>query len=351
MVLTLYEHPEGWGLPSMSAASIYAEAYLRLAGVQFSRVNCTTPSQSPTGQLPAAEQDAAICDASDGRGEFGAARATIAFFKKHVHELDDHLSVAQKAEMLAFSSLVESKLEVATEYTCWCDPTGFAELKKAAYSGKLPFPLSYFIPLSQQREVKQKYAHTTAEKVYQGAVFKEPFRPDQACLIGLRLSIKATFLCRFTAILRLDALLAAHLLFYRSSPAVAPILKDKVTSLSPLCRYTDHLTSTFFSSTASVPPQKSAKQAAEETASWSDAAKAAEETASWPDAAKGEKAQTKTEPTAQEKEMLRYGRMWLFGAGTAIAAYVLLCGNYVQSTCELVDSFETASVAGAYAGS
>ena len=36
---------------------------------------------------------------------------------------------------------------------------------QAAFAAKLPFPLSYIIPWSQQREMQRKYGHLTARKV------------------------------------------------------------------------------------------------------------------------------------------------------------------------------------------
>ncbi|PNH12717.1 hypothetical protein TSOC_000395 [Tetrabaena socialis] len=75
-ICVLYKWPECWGLPSLSPACIQAEAYLRLCGASFAVETCSTSSSSPTGQLPALEQDAFIV-APAGDDEFGSALATI----------------------------------------------------------------------------------------------------------------------------------------------------------------------------------------------------------------------------------------------------------------------------------
>ncbi len=54
----------------------------------------------------------------------------LSFSKQHVHDLDHDLTAAQRAELLAFSTMVEARLDVATTFTTWCEPHGFKEFKK-----------------------------------------------------------------------------------------------------------------------------------------------------------------------------------------------------------------------------
>lgn len=46
-------------------------------------------------------------------------------------DLDSHLSSAQRAEILAWCSLVENRLDVATNFTCWVESRGYLEYCKA----------------------------------------------------------------------------------------------------------------------------------------------------------------------------------------------------------------------------
>ena len=50
----LLKHGPGWGLPSVSAGCIQAEAYLRIAGVPFAEDVLSTAGTSPTGVRPTA---------------------------------------------------------------------------------------------------------------------------------------------------------------------------------------------------------------------------------------------------------------------------------------------------------
>lgn len=49
--LILHRWPGAWGLPSLSAECVAVEAYLRLAGLQFTVEDCATPYASPSGQV------------------------------------------------------------------------------------------------------------------------------------------------------------------------------------------------------------------------------------------------------------------------------------------------------------
>jgi hypothetical protein len=63
-------------------------------------------------------------------GEFRAARLSIDFAKRHITDLDQHLNAAQRAELLAYRTLIHTNLETATLFSAWCEPTGYNEMKK-----------------------------------------------------------------------------------------------------------------------------------------------------------------------------------------------------------------------------
>lgn len=100
----------------------------------------STPSawyHSSAGQLPAIERDADVAGAEPD--EFAAAQAVIAYAAKHACDLDASLTAAQRAGLLAFSSLVHGRLDVATDVCMWLEPRGFAEHRKV---GLQPGPWS-----------------------------------------------------------------------------------------------------------------------------------------------------------------------------------------------------------------
>ncbi|KAG2500018.1 hypothetical protein HYH03_002300 [Edaphochlamys debaryana] len=316
-VTTLYKWPEAWGLPSLSPACIQAEAYLRLAGADFCVEVCSTASSSPTGQLPCLERGSFLLPADSD--EFASSTALIAYAKKHIRDLDAPLSLGQRADLLAFSTLVETRLNAATTISCWGESRGFSEYKKAAYGNRLPFPLSHLIPWSRQREVLRRLgpAHEDPDKVYQGAIQVLDALADR-----LRSSGSAFFFG--AAASSLDALLAGHLLFYRSSSAAAPVLADKVQSQPVLCEYLDRLLGRHFALPA---PARSAVEGA---------------APSWSEAARGQKKAPppKVEPSAAELTFRRHSMYWMAGAGAAIVAYLLMSGRYIKFVPMLEQALE-----------
>ena len=74
-------------------------------------------------------------------------------------------SVVQKADMLAFSALVETKLEKATAYTTWCEKQSYASHTRAVYGAGLPLPLNYWLPWSQRRAALRRFINITREQV------------------------------------------------------------------------------------------------------------------------------------------------------------------------------------------
>lgn len=110
-------------------ASPLLQAYLRLARVNFAVTECATASASPTGQVPAVESAEDLVSAEAGAtaaDEFAAARAVMAYLRKHAN-LDAGLSAQQRAELLAFATLVETKLQPAILYSTWCEPAAYSQ--------------------------------------------------------------------------------------------------------------------------------------------------------------------------------------------------------------------------------
>ena len=104
-----------------------------------------------------------------GGDESRVASLCVDFCRRHALDLDQHLTSPQKAELLAYKVLIQTRLEVATLFSAWCEPSGFKEMSKVT-GGKLPFPLSYFIPKQIRNEVKLRLGTLDATEVYSEAL-------------------------------------------------------------------------------------------------------------------------------------------------------------------------------------
>lgn len=149
----LYRAPPRWGLPSLSFACIQVEvrswrsprapvatratgagseanradtqAYLRIASVPFSVLDCATASNSPTGQVPAIDTSNELVGlpaAAEGRG----AGALVDHLRNRCTDLDRGLTGVQQAQLLAFTALLESRIVPAVLYTTWCEDEAYA---------------------------------------------------------------------------------------------------------------------------------------------------------------------------------------------------------------------------------
>jgi hypothetical protein len=82
------------------------------------------------GVIPAVDTGSDVPAAAE-LGDLAAARAILAALaKSNVANLDSWLSPAQKAEQLAFVTLVTTKLDAATHFTMWLEARGFREFRK-----------------------------------------------------------------------------------------------------------------------------------------------------------------------------------------------------------------------------
>uniref|UniRef100_A0A383WGR9 Metaxin n=2 Tax=Tetradesmus obliquus TaxID=3088 RepID=A0A383WGR9_TETOB len=327
--IVLYKWPGHAGLPSLTAASLQAEAALRLAKVQFFCQECSS-SSTPTGVIPALDLGSEVPAASEA-GDLAAARAIIAALAASgAGDLDAWLAPPQRAELLAFATLLQAKLDTATHYTTWIEKRGFGEFRKAAYGSQLPFPLSYIVPWSQRNEMAKLLGAIDGFKAYQGAVEVLSAVADR-----LRASPGRFFFGDRPS--SLDALLFGHLAFYRHSPVAAPVLRDKVGGLVQrwpaakllactsiqrdmacvgrlpvLASYVDGILEDFFATAMPPPPMDDA--------------------GSWSDAAQGASSAPKPPPTVEDVRMWRGSQYWLAGAAAAVGGYVLLGGHYFSIT-------------------
>jgi hypothetical protein len=178
--LVLHRWPARWGLPSLSPECVAVETYLRLAGLKFSSEACATPYVSPSGLLPALDQCADVvgvdgataADGADGAdayddaggaackadGSLAMARITT-HLRAKVADLDSNAAVSEsdRATLVAFLALAESRLATATTYYTWIDRDRFRAHTREAYGAAFPAPMSYILPWLWRRGVMRRH--------------------------------------------------------------------------------------------------------------------------------------------------------------------------------------------------
>ena len=178
--LVLHRWPARWGLPSLSPECVAVETYLRLAGLKFSSEACATPYVSPSGLLPALDQCADVvgvdgataADGADGAdayddaggaackadGSLAMAQITT-HLRAKVADLDSNAAVSEsdRATLVAFLALAESRLATATTYYTWIDRDRFRAHTREAYGAAFPAPMSYILPWLWRRGVMRRH--------------------------------------------------------------------------------------------------------------------------------------------------------------------------------------------------
>lgn len=295
------------------------QTYLRLANIDFAVHDCQWGSSSPTGQVPALDTEAGDLigaeDSENVMAEFEGARAIISHLQRKHTNLDARLSPTDRAELLAFSTLINTRLIPALLYTTWCEPEAYSKRTKVAIGASLPFPLNHWLP-----HVARKTLHTALPS--NPAVMYE-----DACAaldaIAARLVSHAApdvFFITPHAPTSLDPLLHACLRYLHSAPVIHPELREKFKRHSVMKGYVDW-----------VGVQANFEVAAPFVSHPTDLQWKPWKTSSTSNTNSGGSSGINNSSSWFSLGGLnKKGKMWLLGAGAVTVGYVLLSGQYFE---------------------
>ncbi|KAI8083336.1 outer mitochondrial membrane transport complex protein-domain-containing protein [Gilbertella persicaria] len=140
-----------WGpalnAPSIDPKCIAIEAYLRLIKQKYTIVKCNDPQQSPTGELPLLK---------DGSIWIAGLDRILTHLTKQGKDANKDLTLEQKADYLAYSTLAQEKLYDCMLYTWYADSTNFIKNIRPTYAQLLSFPTRYFIPIQLKKSAKAR---------------------------------------------------------------------------------------------------------------------------------------------------------------------------------------------------
>ena len=228
--LILHRWPGRWNLPSLSPECIAVETYLRLAGLRFAAEDCRTHYASPSGALPALDQNLDVVGGAvpgdtnrDPNGTLARHRI-VEHLRRKVRDVDAHLGPDDRAQLAAYVSLVEHKLATATAWYQWIDKDRFAKHTRPAYGAAFPAPLSHVLPWMWRRT---QLAGAVAVESNDDRV-RDGLRDAYASLAAKLASTGGPYLlgAKPTSV---DALLFAHLAYHARAPCMdvaRGIMKD-----------------------------------------------------------------------------------------------------------------------------
>jgi glutathione S-transferase len=116
-MIILYGFGPGFGLPEISPFVTKTEVQLKMAGLAYRKERAMPPS-SPKGQMPYIDDD-------------GKLVADTTFIRAHIErkyglDLDEGLSLQQRAQAWAFERMIEHHLYFALVGARWLNPENFA---------------------------------------------------------------------------------------------------------------------------------------------------------------------------------------------------------------------------------
>ncbi len=116
-MITLFQPPPAWGLPSMSPFCVKLETYLRMAKFEYKGA-AGNPMVAPKGKIPFVE--------IDGQRIGDSELIIEELIKRHGDRLDAHLTPKERVEVLAMRRLVEDHFYFAAAWLRWTTPESWS---------------------------------------------------------------------------------------------------------------------------------------------------------------------------------------------------------------------------------
>ena len=137
MTIVLHQFAPMFGLPNPSPFCIKLETYLRMAGLSYTASRIKGRISSLTGKAPYIERDGKVITDSGLIIEH--------LERANGHPVDGKLTLAERAQSLAFQRLMEEHLYQVVGYARWLDPDHPTETLAAAmpYSSTKSQPMTH----------------------------------------------------------------------------------------------------------------------------------------------------------------------------------------------------------------
>ncbi len=114
--------------------------YAKFSGAPLLVHESGNPFWTPQSDLPVVRQQ---------NQDISTFPAFVSHLREHNYSADYNLTAKQKAEIIAFTQLMEERLYPALLYVFWLDAKNLAELTRPWYAKQMPIPLGLYYPVSK----------------------------------------------------------------------------------------------------------------------------------------------------------------------------------------------------------
>ena len=132
--------PSDWGLASIDSHCLQIIAYAKFSGAPIIIHESGNPFWTPKSNLPVFKHNNEL--------QLSSFSAIVEHLKTMNYSADYNLSPIQRAEVAAFTHLMEEKLYPALLYVFWLDSNNCSKLTRPWFAKNMPIPLGLYYPVS-----------------------------------------------------------------------------------------------------------------------------------------------------------------------------------------------------------
>ncbi|EKX44281.1 hypothetical protein GUITHDRAFT_109736 [Guillardia theta CCMP2712] len=291
--VTLYSLPPTWGLPTFHPNFLKAYAYCKLAAIDFQNVQ-TSPSSmaDPNFETPVADVSGKIVNGAD---------EIVETLRNDVTDIDQPLQEKQRAQVFAFSSMIEDCLLPAMLHEWYMSDDNWFNVTRPLYTESATFPATVILPWQVKGRMKNKLSvHEDVEALYKRA---------DACYSALSSFLGDQMFFFGSTPTSLDAVVFGHLAPQLYAPMVEARLKKQLRKYQNLCGFVDRIRKGYMSMPRIPPPDPAELEAA--------------------DAANANPKSAKSQLSTQEKAVRRRTRDFI-ALGVVVTVAFLLFTNVID---------------------
>ncbi|XP_039298976.1 metaxin-2 [Nilaparvata lugens] len=127
-----------------NANCLYIQTFLRMCDLDFEIIyRSNAEFMSPSGKVPFLKCGPYICEAD----------SIVNFVGNKGYALSKDLDPSNKADLRAFTSLVNSVLVFAELYITWCESSVYNEVTRPRYGSGYPWPLNTVLTYKKRKQV------------------------------------------------------------------------------------------------------------------------------------------------------------------------------------------------------
>ncbi|OQR78024.1 metaxin-3-like [Tropilaelaps mercedesae] len=226
-----------WGLGSVSIDCLETLAYCKFA-------NALNRPVHRRKYIFSSDLRPVLWNSTHGETVVGT-NLIAAYLKEKNVDLDQHLSNHDRADILAYKTMVQQKFMPALNYSLWCDERNYADVVRPAFARIITFPMNYTIPGKIQRKYLKEMSARFGETANPHDVETRLNREARECLMALSQKLGTSLYIFGNRVTSFDAFLFARLCHALKVPVTNGYLTANLKVFPNLVEYVNRIHTKF----------------------------------------------------------------------------------------------------------